>query len=84
VCVAIATRQVPLVEEELVALSQHLSSPPIRVARAFVDRYVLFILTIVLKVLLRFTYCDCFFGIYKLFLGTAKCGELYNTQCIYC
>ena len=78
-CVAIATRQVPLVEEELVTLPQHLSSPPVHVVRC-----VLFILTIVLKVILRFTDCDYFFGIYKLFLGTVKYGELYSTQCFYC
>ena len=49
-----------------------------------VVRCVLFILTIVLKVILRFTDCDYFFGIYKLFLGTVKYGELYSTQCFYC
>ena len=75
------TRRVPLVELELLT---RLGAPefiPVfsgfRVARSlvlyvcFVDHFcsfVLFLLTIVLSVLLRYTDSDCAFGIFKLFL----------------
>ena len=75
------TRQVPLVEQELLTLLEHLSLPPVFsgvcVIRSlvlcvcFVDRclsFVLFLLTIVLSVL-RFTDSDYPFGIFKLFLN---------------
>ena len=75
------TRRVPLVEQELITLPEHLSSPPvfsgIRVTRSlvlyicFVDRclsFVLFLLAIVLSVLLQYTDSDSPFGIFKLFL----------------
>ena len=74
------TRRVPLVEQELNTLPEHLSSPPvfsgIRVTRSlvlyicFVDRclsFVLFLLAIVLSVLLQYTDSDSPFGIFKLF-----------------
>jgi len=67
------TRRVPLVEQELPTLPEHLSSPPVfsevRVTRilvlciCFVDRclsfcrFVLFVLTIVLSVLPLFDHC---------------------------
>ena len=74
-------RRVPLVEKELPALPEHLSSPlvfnGIRVTRSlvlyvcFVDRCLssctFFLLTIVLSVL-RYTDSDYSFGIFKLFL----------------
>ena len=70
----------PLVEQELLSLPEHLSSPPVfsgvRDTRSlvlyvcFVDRclsFVLFLLAIVLSVLLRYTDSDFPFGIFKLF-----------------
>ena len=67
-------------EQELLTLPEHLSSPPVfsgvRVTRSlvlyvcFVDRFcpfVLFPLAIVLSVPLRYTDYDCPFGIFKLF-----------------
>jgi hypothetical protein len=67
---------VPLVEQELLTLPYHMSSPPVfsgvRVTRClvlcvcFVDRG--FILAIVLSVLLRFTDYGYPFGIFKLCL----------------
>jgi hypothetical protein len=79
------TRRVPLVEQELLTLPEHMCSPPVfsevRVTRSlvlyvcFVNRFffgafVLFPLGIVLSVLLRYTEFDCPFGIFKLFLIT--------------
>jgi hypothetical protein len=72
-----------LVEEELLTLPEHLSSPPdfsgVRAIRSFVvyvcfvDRFfVLYLLAIVLFVL-RYTDSDCPFGIFKLFL-LQECG----------
>ena len=70
----------PLVEQELPTLPEHLSSPPVfsgvRVTRSlalcvcFADRcpFVLFLLVIVLSVLLRFTDSDYPFGIFKVVL----------------
>ena len=68
-------------EQELLTLPEHLSSPPVFsgvcVTRSLVlyeclvDRvcpFVLFLLAIVLSVLLRYTDSDCPFGIFKLFL----------------
>ena len=69
---------VPLVEEELLTLTEHLSSPPIfsgvRVTQSFFScvmfcrslfvPFVLFLLTIVLYVLLQFTDSDYLFGIF--------------------
>ena len=75
------TRQVALVEQELLTLPEHLSSPQdfsgVRVAWSLVlyvclvDRclsFCLFSLVIVLSVLLRYTDSDYPFGIVKLFL----------------
>jgi len=75
------TRRVPLVEQELLTLPEHLSSPPVftgvRVTRSLVlyvfcrSLFVLlyfFLLAIVLSVLLRYTDSGCSFGIFKLFL----------------
>ena len=70
--VTILTRRVPLVEQELLTLPEHLSSPPVfsgvRITRSLVCPFVLFLLAIVLSVLLRYTVSDCPFGIFKLFL----------------
>jgi hypothetical protein len=70
------TRRVSFVEQELLTLSEHLSSPPgfsgVPVTRSaglyvcFVDRclsFVLFLLAIMLSVLLRYTDSDYPFGI---------------------
>jgi hypothetical protein len=74
------TRRVSLVEQELLTLPEHLSSPPVfsggRVTRSYVllivvCPFILFLLAIVLSVLLRYT--D--FGIFKLFLCIL--GERY-------
>jgi hypothetical protein len=77
------TRRVPLVEQEPLTLSEHMSSPPVfswvRVTRSlvlcvcFVHRclsFSFFLLAIVLSVLLRFTDSDYSFCIFKLFLFT--------------
>jgi hypothetical protein len=72
---------VPLVEQELLTFSEHLSSPPVfgraPVTRSlglcvcFVDRCLSFCaFPFVLSVLLRYTYADYFVGIFKLFLRT--------------
>ena len=74
------TREMPLVEQELLTLPEHLSSPPVfsgdRATRSlawyvwFVDRclsFVLFLLPIVFSVHLRYTDSDYPFGIFKLF-----------------
>ena len=82
--VARLTRRVPLVEQELITLPEHPSSPPIfsgvRVTWSlvvyvcFVDRcFVLFLLAIVLSVLLLYTDSDYPYGIFKLFLSTFPC-----------
>ena len=75
--VTILTRWVPLVEQELSILLEHLSSPPVFsgacVTRSlvlcvcFVCPFVIFLLAIVLSVLLRYTDSDYPFGIFKLF-----------------
>jgi len=75
------TWRVPLVVQELRTIPEHLISTPdfsgVRVTQflvlcvCFVDRcfsFVLFLLTIVLSVLLRFTDSDYPFGIFKLLL----------------
>jgi hypothetical protein len=84
------TRRVPLVEQELLTLPVHLSSPPVfsgvRVTRSlvlyvcFVDRclsfFTFFHLVIVLSVLLRYTDSDYPFSIFKLFLeSNLKCAK---------
>ena len=71
-----------LVEEELLTLPEHPSSPPVfsgvRATRSlvlcvcFVDvvcPFVLFLLAIALSVLLRYTDSDHPFGIFKLFIN---------------
>jgi hypothetical protein len=76
--VARLTGQVPLAEQDLLTLPEHMSSPPVfnefRVTRSLVfcvmfcrSLFVLFPLTIVLSVLL-FTDSDYPFGFFKLFL----------------
>ena len=75
------TRWVSLVEQELLTLPEHPSSPPVfsrvRVTRSlvlyvcFVDRclsFCTFTFGIVFSVLLRYTDSDCPFGIFKLYL----------------
>ena len=63
----------PLVDQELLTLLEHLSSPPVfsgvRVPR-FLVLYVCFV-AIVLSVLLRYTDSGCPFGIFKLFCNIA-------------
>ena len=72
------TRQVSIVEQELLTLPEHISSPPVvggvRVTRSLVlyvlfcrSLFVLLLLAIVLSVLLRCTVYDYPFGIFKLF-----------------
>ena len=74
------TRPVPLVEQELLTLSEHLSSLSVLVGFMLLDLqfyvyvlqivvcpFVLFLSAIVLSVL-RYTDSDCPFGIFKLFL----------------
>jgi hypothetical protein len=77
------TRRVPLVEQELLTLQEHLSSPPdfsgVHVFRSFlcvcfVDRCLSFCtFSFGLSVLLRYTDFDYPFGIFKLFLHTVAC-----------
>jgi hypothetical protein len=73
------TRRLPLVEQELLTLLEHLSAPPVFsegscysifsfVCMFCRSLFVLFPLAIVLSVLLRFTDSDYPFGIFKLFL----------------
>jgi hypothetical protein len=69
------TRQVSLVEQELLTLPEHLSSPPVfhGIRVSFIcmfcrSLFVFFLLVIVLSVLLRYTDSDYPFGIFKLFL----------------
>jgi hypothetical protein len=73
------TLRVSLVDQELLTLPEHMSSPSIfsgvRVTRSlvwyvcFVDRCLSFCtFSFVLSVLLRYTDSDCPFGIFKLFL----------------
>ena len=77
------SRRVPLMEQQLLTLSEKRSSSPvfsgIRVTRSlvvcvcFVDRclsFCNFLLAIVLSVLLRFTDSDYHFGIFKFYLET--------------
>ena len=85
---------VPLVEQELLTLPEHLSSPPVfsggvRVTRylvlcvCFVDRclsFVIFLLAIVLSVLLRFTDFDYPFEIVTLFLEQAQKQEQWQIR----
>jgi hypothetical protein len=81
--------RVPLVEQELLTLSELLSSPPVcgraRVTRSlglglcvcFVDRCLSFCaFPFVLSVLLRYTYSYYRFGIFKLFLKNYRNAEL--------
>ena len=79
VCIWLNTR-VPLVEQELSTLSEHLSSSPgfswVQITRSLVcfmcmfcrSLFALFLLPIVLSVHLRFTDSHYSFGIFKLFL----------------
>ena len=73
------TRRVPQVEQELLTLPEHLSSPPVFsgvcVTRSLVlcvclliivCPFVLFLLAIALSVLLRYTDSDYPFGIFKI------------------
>ena len=82
-------RRVSLVEQELLTLPEHPSSNPVfswvRVIRSLVlcvmfcrSLFVLFFLVIVLSVLLRFTYSDYPFGIFKLFLPFLQLLHLAN------
>jgi hypothetical protein len=76
------TRRVPLVEQELLTLPEHMSSTSVftgvRVTRSlvlyvcFLDRclfFCTFVLAIVLSVLLRYTDSDCPFDIFNSSLG---------------
>ena len=69
------TRRVPLAEQELLTLPEHVISPPVfrgvrvtRFAVLCVMLFVLFLLAIVLSVLLRYTDFHYPFGIFKLLL----------------
>ena len=77
-----------IVEQELLTLPEHLTSPlvfsGVRVTRSFV--LLLFFLAIVLSVLLWYTDSDCPFGIFKLFLYRNKYLKLQiatNIQNLY-
>ena len=86
------TRRVSLVEQELLTLPEHLSSPPVfsgvRVTRSlvlyvcFVDRcfsFCTFSFAIMLSVLLRYTDSDYPFGIVKLlYVADKKAAFLLN------
>ena len=70
------TRRVPLVEQELLTLPEHVISPPVfrgvrvtRFAVLCVMLFVLFLLAIVLSVLLRYTDFHYPFRIFKLLLS---------------
>ena len=78
-------RRIPLVEQELLNLTEHLSSPPVVVGFVLLDLYlyvyvlkivvcpfVLFLLAIVLSVFLRYMASDYPFGIIKLFLASVE------------
>ena len=78
-------RRIPLVEQELLNLTEHLSSPPVVVGFVLLDLYlyvyvlkivvcpfVLFLLAIVLSVFLRYMDSDYPFGIIKLFLASVE------------
>jgi hypothetical protein len=74
-----------LVEHELLTLPEHLSSPGFLVVFVLLDRFmcmfcrslfVLFLLTFVLSVLLRFTDSNYPFGIFKLFIFR----EIFNAE----
>jgi hypothetical protein len=83
------TRRVSLVDQELLTLPEHMSSPPffsgVRVTRSlalcvcFVDRcfpFCTFRLAIVMSVLLRYTDSDYPFDIFKLFLSVTCAIEV--------
>jgi len=80
-CKTRLTRRVSLVEQKLLTLPEHMTSPPVfsgvRVTRSlvlsvcFVDRclsFCTFSFGACVSVLLRYTDSDCSFGIFKLFL----------------
>jgi hypothetical protein len=84
------TRRMPLVEQELPTVPEHLNSPTVfsgvRVTRylvwyeCFPDRclsFCAFFLVIVLSVL-RYTVSDCPFGTFKLFLWTTENRVPFN------
>ena len=71
----------PLVEQELLTLPEHMSVPPVFyfsevcftlslvLCVCFVDRCPVVLLSFVLSVILRYTDSDYAFGIFKLFLA---------------
>jgi len=70
---------VPLVEQELLTLAEHMSSHPVfSVVRVtvlwvcFVDRCLSFFLLAIVLSVLRFTDSDYPFGIFKLFFKRSK------------
>jgi hypothetical protein len=82
-----------MTQSELLTLPEHLSSPPVfsrvRVTRSLVlyvcflivvCPFVLFLLSIVLSIFLRYTDSDCPFGIFKLFLCFSEfiCDVVYS------
>jgi hypothetical protein len=81
------TRRVPLAEQELLTLLDHLNSPPVfsedysifsficMFCRSFFVLLYFFLLAIVLSVLLRYTVSDCPFGIFKLFFYAWNINE---------
>ena len=87
-CRLTITWQVWHVEQELLALQEHLSSPPVvievRAARSLlfyvmfcISLFVLFPLAIVLSVL-RFMDSDCLFGVFGLFLVIVESVNVYH------
>jgi hypothetical protein len=92
------TRRVPLVEQKLLTLPEHLSPPRLLVGFVLLDllfyMYVLFLyrclsfctfllLAIVLSVLLRFTNSDYPFDIFKLFLYSIEHLILRIEDCFF-
>jgi hypothetical protein len=88
-----STRRVSLVEQELLTLPEHLSSPPVFVGScnsifSFMcmfcrSLFVLFLLVIMLSVLLRYTDSDYPFGILKLFLLINYCQYFSKNRFIF-
>ena len=87
------TRRVSLVEQELLTISEHLSSPPVfsgvRVTRSlvlcvcFVDRclsFYTFSFGHCMSVYLRYTDSDYSFGIFKLFLLFVRTFEILESS----
>jgi len=86
------TRLVACVEQELLTLPKHMSSPPVfrgycvvflrNILYIVVCLFVLFPLAIVLPVLLRFTASDYLFGIFKMLLKLLNISAVVSIKCL--